>query len=115
MFSLPRTPIQWPERREKNSAAPPPLPGRGAFTQPVDDGRILVDTSTGEILETPPSRARAARLAPRIDAHRQRLAAELDAARERARRWAPRARAALPARTPPGLERPAVGPLGGTR
>ncbi|WP_256789872.1 hypothetical protein [Frankia sp. AvcI1] len=96
----------------------PRLPTRRAFTpaaDPADDGRLLVDTRTGEILDRPPSPTRAARLAARAAEHDARLDAERQAAAERARGWVETARAALPASTPPGLQRPPAGPLGDLR
>ncbi len=96
----------------------PRLPTRRAFTpasDPADDGRLLVDTRTGEILDRLPSPTRAARLAARAAEHDARLDAERDAAAARASQWADVARAALPASTPPGLQRPPAGPLGDLR
>lgn len=92
----------------RTAAGPARLPGRAAFVVP-EDGRLLVDMTTGEIIERPVSPRRAARVAPRAAAHQVRLDVERDAAAERCQRWAKKVRAALPSRVRPGLERPAGG------
>lgn len=84
------------------------VPGRSVWkSEAIPDGSaVYLSITTGEIITYPPSKTRARRLAARERAHEEQEAARRSERAAAARRGADLARAALPRRVPPGLERP---------